>query len=236
MVSWLGVSILLGALAAALATSRALSRVGLAAEYAWELLPFAVIGGTAGAKLWAGIETFFTPGEPDFWTVLASRGGATFYGGLALGAAAVLAKIAWDRAPLRAVTQAIAPGLALGQAIGRIGCFLVGDDYGVPTSLPWGMAFPHGAPPTLERVHPAQLYESLWLFAAAVLLWRRIGRSRLLFGEYLLLQGAGRFAIELVRTNPRTLGPLTTSQGIALGCIAVGALALRRARPRLAAS
>src|SRR6516165_8323991 len=168
MVSWLGVSILLGALAAALATSRALSRVGLAAEYAWELLPFAVIGGTAGAKLWAGIETFFTPGEPDFWTVLASRGGATFYGGLALGAAAVLAKIAWDRAPLRAVTQAIAPGLALGQAIGRIGCFLVGDDYGVPTSLPWGMAFPHGAPPTLERVHPAQLYESLWLFAAAV--------------------------------------------------------------------
>jgi phosphatidylglycerol:prolipoprotein diacylglycerol transferase len=236
MVSWLGVSILLGALAAALATSRALPRVGLAAEYAWELLPFAVIGGTAGAKLWAGIETFFTPGEPDFWTVLASRGGATFYGGLALGAAAVLAKIAWDRAPLRAVTQAIAPGLALGQAIGRIGCFLVGDDYGVPTSLPWGMAFPHGAPPTLERVHPAQLYESLWLFAAAVVLWRRIGRSRLLFGEYLLLQGAGRFAIELVRTNPRTLGPLTTSQGIALGCIAVGALALRRARPRLAAS
>jgi len=236
MVSWLGVSILLGALAAALATSRALSRVGLAAEYAWELLPFAVIGGTAGAKLWAGIETFFTPGEPDFWTVLASRGGATFYGGLALGAAAVLAKIAWDRAPLRAGTLAIAPGLALGQAIGRIGCFLVGDDYGVPTSLPWGMAFPHGAPPTLERVHPAQLYESLWLFAAAVVLWRRIGRSRLLFGEYLLLQGAGRFAIELVRTNPRTLGPLTTSQGIALGCIAVGALALRRARPRLAAS
>jgi len=51
-----------------------------------------------------------------------------------------------------------------------------------------------------------------------------------------LLGGAGRFAIELVRTNPRTLGPLTTSQGIALGCIAVGALALRRARPRLAAS
>jgi len=236
MVSWLGVSILLGALAAALATSRALPRVGLAAEYAWELLPFAVIGGTAGAKLWAGIETFFTPGEPDFWTVLASRGGATFYGGLALGAAAGLPKIAWDRAPRRAVTQALAPGLALGQAIGRIGCFLVGDDYGVPTSLPWGMAFPHGAPPTLERVHPAQLYESLWLFAAAVVLWRRIGRSRLLFGEYLLLQGAGRFAIELVRTNPRTLGPLTTSQGIALGCIAVGALALRRARPRLAAS
>jgi phosphatidylglycerol:prolipoprotein diacylglycerol transferase len=148
----------------------------------------------------------------------------------------VRAKIAGARAPGRGVPLAIAPGLALGQAIGRIGCFLVGDDYGVPTSLPWGMAFPHGAPPTLERVHPAQLYESLWLFAAAVVLWRRIGRSRLLFGEYLLLQGAGRFAIELVRTNPRTLGPLTTSQGIALGCIAVGALALRRARPRLAAS
>jgi phosphatidylglycerol:prolipoprotein diacylglycerol transferase len=236
MVSWLGVSILLGALAAALATSRALPRVGLPPAYAWELLPYAVIGGTAGAKLWAAIETFFTPGEPGFWDVLASRSGATFYGGLGLGTAAVLARIAWDRAPLRAVSQAAAPGLALGQAIGRVGCFLVGDDYGVPTSLPWGIAFPHGAPPTLERVHPAQLYESLWLLAVAAFLGRRIGRSRLLFGEYLVLQGAGRFAIEMVRTNPRTLGPLTTSQGIALGCIALGALSLRIARPRLAAS
>jgi phosphatidylglycerol:prolipoprotein diacylglycerol transferase len=236
MVSWLGVSILLGALAAALASSRALPRVGLSGAYAWELLPFAVIGGTAGAKLWAAVETFFTPGEPGFWEVLASRSGATFYGGLALGAAAVLAKIAWDRAPLRAVSTAIAPGLALGQAIGRIGCFLVGDDYGAPTALPWGMSFPHGAPPTLERVHPAQLYESLWLLAAAAFLWRRIGRSRLLIGEYLVLQGIGRFAIEIVRTNPRTLGPLSTSQGIALGLIALGALALRFARPRLAPS
>ncbi|HXX48168.1 MAG TPA: prolipoprotein diacylglyceryl transferase family protein [Myxococcota bacterium] len=236
MVSWLGVSILLGALAAALLTGRALPRVGLRAGVAWEVVPFAVIGGTAGAKLWAAVETFFTPGEPSFWQVLASRSGATFYGGLALGAAAVLAKLAWERVPLRAATAAIAPGLAFGQAIGRIGCFLVGDDYGAPTSLPWGMSFPHGAPPTLERVHPAQLYESLWLFCAAALLWRRLGRSRLLIGEYLVLQGAGRFAIEIVRTNPRTLGPLTTSQCIALCCVGLGALALRFARPPLAAS
>jgi len=236
MVNWLGVSILLAALAAGLATSRALPRVGLASGYAWELIPIALIGGVAGAKLWAAVETLFSPGEPGFWQVLASRSGATFYGGLGLGLAALIAKATFDRAPARAVTTAIAPGLALGQAIGRIGCFLVGDDYGVPTTLPWGMSFPHGLPPTFERVHPAQLYESLWLFAAAGLLWRRIARSRLLFGEYLVLQGVGRFAIEIVRTNPRTVGPLSTSQLIALGCVAVGAIALRRARPRLAAT
>jgi phosphatidylglycerol:prolipoprotein diacylglycerol transferase len=71
---------------------------------------------------------------------------------------------------LGAVADAIAPSLAIGQAIGRIGCFLVGDDYGVPTALPWGMAFPHGVPPTTERVHPTQLYESAWLLGCALFL------------------------------------------------------------------
>jgi phosphatidylglycerol---prolipoprotein diacylglyceryl transferase len=234
MVSWLGISILAGSLAGAWLMSRALSRVGLPSAYAWDVIPYAMIGGVAGAKLWAAIETFFSPGEPSFWVVLTSRAGATFYGGLALGAAAVIAKLARDGVPLRAASAAVAPALALGQAIGRVGCFLVGDDYGTPTSLPWGMAFPQGAPPTLEAVHPTQLYETLWLALVTVWLWRRLGRSRLLFGEYLVLQGVGRFAIELVRTNPRTVGALTTSQVIALGCIAAGTLALHFSRPRLA--
>ena len=53
----------------------------------------------------------------------------------------------------------VAPCLILGYAIGRIGCFLVGDDYGIPTNLPWGMSFPRGAPPTYQEVHPTQIYE-----------------------------------------------------------------------------
>jgi len=230
--SWLGLGILFGSLVGAWWAGRALPRYGIAASYAWKLYPFAVLGGSAGAKLWAACETLLEPGSPTFVAVLASRSGATFYGGLALGALAVVAKVVHDGKPLRAVTTAFAPSLAIGQAIGRIGCLLLGDDYGVPTALPWGMSFPRGAPPTTELVHPTQAYESLWLFACAWLLRRRLATSRLLIAEYLVLQGAGRFAIEFVRTNPRTLGPLTTSQVIALGCVAAGALGLALARRR----
>jgi phosphatidylglycerol---prolipoprotein diacylglyceryl transferase len=233
VISWLGVSIFVGGLAGTVWLARALPRCGVASDYAWTLLPFALVGGCLGAKLWAALETLLAHAPGDtFSGVLWSRAGATFYGGLALGTTAVVAKVLWDRMPLGAVAQAVAPSLALGQAIGRIGCFLVGDDYGVPTALPWGVAFPHGAPPTLERVHPAQLYEAFWLFGCALLLRGRLTRARCLFAEYLVLQGAGRFAIECVRTNPRTLGLLTTSQAIALACVAAGGWGLFASRRR----
>jgi phosphatidylglycerol:prolipoprotein diacylglycerol transferase len=228
--TWLGLGIFSGGLVGAWWLARALPRWGIEAAYAWRLFPYAVLGGCAGAKLWSAVETLFTPGSPGFGEVLFSRSGATFYGGLALGAAAVVLRVWLDGKPLWAVSQAIAPSLAIGQAIGRVGCFLLGDDYGVPTGLPWGMAFPHGAPPTTERVHPAQLYEALWLLGCALFLRRRLTRSRLLIGEYLVLQGVGRFAIELVRANPPTLGFLTTSQVIALACLATGSLGLAAAR------
>ena len=229
-VTWLGLGIFAGGLAGARWLSQALPRQGIEAAYAWRIFPWALLGGCAGAKLWSAVETLFTSDGGTFREVLLSRSGATFYGGLAIGAAAVVLRVALDGKPLWAISQAIAPSLALGQALGRVGCFLVGDDYGVPTDLPWGMAFPRGAPPTTELVHPAQLYEALWLLACALFLRRRMGRSRLLIGEYLVLQGAGRFAIELVRTNPPTLGFLTTSQVIALACVAAGSLGLAAVR------
>lgn len=237
VISWLGLSIFAGGLVGALWLARALPRFGIASDYAWTLFPFAIVGGCVGAKLWAASETLFAP-EPgqSFRFVLWSREGATFYGGLALGAVAVVAKLSWDRMPVAVVANAMAPSLALGQAIGRIGCFLVGDDYGVRTALPWGMAFPHGMPPTLERVHPTQLYEAAWLFASALFLRARLMRSRCLVAEYLVLQGAGRFAIEWLRTNPRTVGPFTTSQLIALGCLAAGGWGLFASRERAVSS
>jgi phosphatidylglycerol:prolipoprotein diacylglycerol transferase len=230
--SWLGMAILVGSLLGGWWAGAALARLGLPPSYVWKVYPFALLGGAAGAKLWAATETLFAPGgEPAFALVLRSRAGATFYGGLALGAAAVVAKVLYDRKSLFALTTACAPTLALAQAIGRIGCFLVGCDYGVATSLPWGLAFPHGSPPTADVVHPTQLYESLWLFACALYLRRRLLASRLLIAEYLVLQGAGRFALEFIRTNPRTLGFLTTSQAIALCCVGAGALSIMAARP-----
>jgi phosphatidylglycerol:prolipoprotein diacylglycerol transferase len=224
--SWLGIAILVGSLTGAWCAGRALPRFGIDGGYIWSLYPVAMLAGIAGAKLWAGAEALLEPGCVTLTQVLWSRSGATFYGGLILGAAAVVSKVAHDHKSLWAVTTALAPTLALSQAIGRIGCFLVGCDYGVATSLPWGMAFPNAPRPTTELVHPTQLYESAWLFACAWALQRRLSRSRLLIAEYLLLQGAGRFVIELVRTNPPVLGSFTLSQLVAISCVLCGALAL----------
>jgi len=229
-IGWLGPAILAGWLAGAFVTSRLLPRVGVPASYALELYPVALLAGTLGAKGWAVLETFLEPGGPSWRQVLESRSGATYYGGLMLGAAAVFAKILWDGREPGAVTSAVAPGLALAQAFGRVGCLLVGDDYGAPTSLPWGIAFPHGLPPTDLPVHPTQIYESLWGAAMAVFLGRRVAPGRLVFAEYLVLEGAGRFAVEFLRTNPRTLGGLSTSQALALVWLAAGSAVLWRRR------
>jgi phosphatidylglycerol:prolipoprotein diacylglycerol transferase len=111
---------------------------------------------------------------------------------------------------------------AVGQAIGRIGCFLVGDDYGIPTDLPWGVAFPQGAPPTFEAVHPTQIYEILWLLPVAALLWRRRHRSPFLFGEYIAANGVGRIFIEMLRVNPQVAFGLTEPQIVGICLLALG--------------
>ncbi len=123
---------------------------------------------------------------------------------------------------VKSVMDAVAVAGALGQAIGRVGCFLVGDDYGRVTDVPWAVSFPNGAPPTLDRVHPTQIYEILWLLPVAALLWRRRERSPFLFGEYIALNGFGRIFIEMLRVNPKVAFGLTEPQIVGLALIVVG--------------
>jgi phosphatidylglycerol:prolipoprotein diacylglycerol transferase len=208
--------------------ARSFERDGLSADVAWRLVTWAMVGGVLGAKLWyvgeavardpVARETLFVVGGP-----LLSRGGITWYGGLAGGALFVLT-VAWRRKlPLVRVMNAAAPSLAIGQALGRVGCFLVGDDYGRVTDAWVGIAFPNGLPPTAEPVHPTMLYEVAWLSLGGAILWTRRGRSPFLFGEYLILAGAGRLWIEFFRTNPSLVGPFTNAQLMALACLAIGA-------------
>jgi phosphatidylglycerol:prolipoprotein diacylglycerol transferase len=101
--------------------------------------------------------------------------------------------------------------------IGRIGCFLVGDDYGRPTDLPWGVAFPEGLPPTTTSVHPTQLYEAVGLGVLGWLLlgWRRSGvPDAIVLGRYLIGAGALRFVIEFVRVNERVVGVFSIAHGL----------------------
>jgi phosphatidylglycerol:prolipoprotein diacylglycerol transferase len=199
-----------------------------------------VFGGMAGAKL---LWVFEHLGEAPARDLLLSRGGLSWFGGFAGGVLAGLVVIQRKRLPTVAVLAAATPALAVGHAIGRIGCFLVGDDYGRPTNLPWGIAFPEGLPPTTVPVHPTQLYEAAALIPLAVLLfrWRNQGRAdTFVLGAYLLMAGAIRFAIEFLRVNDRVVGVFSVAHLASLCAIAIGIALLlkehgtRRTKRRLA--
>lgn len=192
-----------------------------------------IFGGLLGAKLWWTVE--FSDTAP-YLALLLSRGGLSWFGGFTFGLAAGLLVIRLKRLPVLAVLSAAAPALAIGHGIGRIGCFLVGDDYGKVSDLPWAVAFPDGLPPTLDRVHPTQLYEAIPLFAigGCLLTLRRRGTSeRRIFGTYLSLVGGTRFLVEFLRINARVAGPLTVAQLASLGALTVGLWLYASAKPQV---
>lgn len=191
---------------------------------------YGLIAGFLGAKLlWAAEHQ----GEDRFASLLFARGGLSWYGGLIGGVGTGVVLIVRRHVPLLPVLAAATPALAVGHAIGRIGCFLVGDDYGRPSSLPWAVAFPEGLPPTTVRVHPTQLYEAAFLVVLAWWLMRWMRRdleSRVIVGRYLMLALGFRFALEFIRINERVALGLTMAQWIALGGIVVGTGLLRTRR------
>ena len=210
--------------------ARQLRETQLREDYAADIVAAAVIGGIIGAKLWYVALT----GDPG---ALFSRGGLVWYGGFIGGALAVVLNGWRLKVPLRWTMQLAAPALAAAYALGRVGCFLVNDDYGRPTSLPWGMRFPDGLPPstagnlhqlfgvpvpagvdpsTVLAVHPTQLYEVAAMLVAFAILWALRKRGRpigWLFGMYLVLAGLERFLVEFVRAkDDRLLGSFTLAQ------------------------
>ena len=186
-----------------------------------------VIAGLVGAKLLWVAEHLH---EEPFAQLLFSRGGLSWFGGLVGGIGAGLAVMILRRLPIVAVLSAATPGLAIGHAIGRIGCFLVGDDYGRPSTLPWAIAFPKGLPPTDVPVHPTQLYEAALLVPIAWLLFRwrcRRADDAFVLGWYLVLTSGLRFLIEWIRVNERVALGLTVAQWASIGLTAVGVWLLR---------
>ncbi len=158
-----------------------------------------------------------------FTSLLFARDGITWYGGLIAGVGIGAMGCRIHGISVVTFMNCCAVSVALGQAIGRIGCFLVGDDYGIATDAPWGIAFPNGLPPVDHPVHPTQLYEAIWLLLVASYLWKRRRASPFLFGEYLVLNGAGRLVIEHWRLNPAFLG-LTEPQWIGMLLIVLGSV------------
>lgn len=194
---------------------------GIRPDFVYGLLIAAVIGGLLGAKIHYLIL------HPSEWPGnLLSGSGLVWFGGLfgAIIGVAIVTLLSKQR--LAIVMDAGALAVSVGYAVGRIGCFLRGDDYGIPTNLPWGMSFPNGVPPTTVKVHPTQLYESAAsLVIFAILLWvvsPRFKREGPLIFAYAVLAGIERFLVEFIRTNkPVALG-LTSQQFIAIAMMVVG--------------
>jgi phosphatidylglycerol:prolipoprotein diacylglycerol transferase len=228
----------LGAMVGLWVFRRELTRAGLP-DTALDAGLYGLVGGLLGAKL---LYVFEHLAESPFWSLFLDRGGMSWFGGFVGGILAGLLTIRSRRWPLVAVLAAATPALAVGQMLGRVGCFLVGDDYGRPTSLPWGIAFPQGLPPTFDRVHPAQLYEAAFLAVLTWILirWRRAGLADWkVLGRYFVLAGLFRFALEFVRVNVRVLGPFTVAHLFSAGVVLLGVVILvagRNARGRPAAS
>jgi phosphatidylglycerol:prolipoprotein diacylglycerol transferase len=227
-----GVLVAVGALVGIWIFGRELQRSGLPNDGV-DAAVAGVIGGLIGAKLLWTLEFSAREHVTD---LLFSRGGLSWFGGLIGGVGTGLWMLRRRRVPVVRALAAATPALAVGHAIGRIGCFMVGDDYGRPSNLPWAVAFPDGLPPTSVPVHPTQLYEAIALagVAWALIRWRRQGvADAVVLGRYLVLAGSIRFAIEFIRVNLRVVGPLTLAHLLALSLVVAGVtLILRNSQPK----
>lgn len=193
------------------------------------VIGLAGIAGLIAARLYSALES---PSEflANPGAVLFSRYGLTWFGGFIGGFVVLIFMARRWKIPLLWFLDMCAVPSAAGYAIGRMGCLLSGDgDYGVPTTLPWGMSFPNGIVPTTERVHPTPVYEFLVGMLIAAFLWR-MGTKALgstkpkgeIFGYFLIFTGIARFLVEFIRINPRVLYGLTNAQVVSLVSIAAG--------------
>src|SRR3954462_9846647 len=232
-----GIAFGLGFVVAGLVLAKRFRELDLPGDWAYEMVFAALLGGLVGARVDYLIQNWDKV-SGDVLGNLFSGSGLVWLGGVVGGAAGVLLwawRKRWIGLPL--LDTAAVP-LALGYAIGRIGCQLSGDgDYGKHTDLPWGMSYPHGTVPTTDTVHPTPVYETLAMGFVALFLWQLRDRVRrgLLFALWLFLSGLERLLIEFIRRNDVVALGLTTPQLISGGMMIVGGLWLARARaPRLA--
>ena len=224
-----------GFIAAAMVLARHLKELGKPVDWAYEVIFAGLVGGVVGSRLDYVIQNWDEVSDDLLGNVF-SGSGLVWFGGLVGGALGVLLW-AWRRGFLGLqLLDVCAVPLALGYAIGRVGCQLSGDgDYGVESDLPWAMAYPDGTVSTTDEVHPTPIYESLAMGLVALVLWQLRGRFApgTIFALYLVAAGVERLLIEFIRRNDDVALGLTLAQLVSVGMLAAGAGWLMRSRYRL---
>jgi phosphatidylglycerol---prolipoprotein diacylglyceryl transferase len=221
-----GICFALAFLAAGAVVWRRLGEIGKPVDWAYEIGFAALIGGLVGSRVDFIIENYDDVKDDLFGNIFSGTG-LVWYGGVIGGAIAVFLW-AWYRGFLTtALLDLAAPALAVGYAIGRVGCQVSGDgDYGKAWDGPWAMSYPDGTKPIDTPVHPTPIYETLAMGLIALLLWRLRDRltNGLLFALYLLLAGTERFLVEFIRRNDDVAIGLTQAQLISLAMMLAGGL------------
>jgi phosphatidylglycerol---prolipoprotein diacylglyceryl transferase len=226
-ISWYGLAIVLAVAVGVWLTLREVRRKGLPSEPFTAMVMWIIVGGLVGARLLHIIDRWdFYAANPA--KILAVQNGGLAIVGAILGGALTGGFLAWKQhIPVRRLFDAAAPGIVLGQAIGRFGCLVTGDALGAPTGGNWGIVYqnPGSMAPQLGVAYqPVFLYEQLWDFALFALLWairKRLRTDGQLFALYLGLYAAGKFALTFLRTEVVWFWGLQEAQIVSLLAILV---------------
>jgi len=222
-----GVAFACGFIACGAVVARRLRELGKPVDWSYEIVFAALIGGVVGARGYYVIQNY-SQVKHDLIGSIFSGSGLVWYGGAIGGAIGVVAWMRWRRTLELQMFDMCATALALGYAIGRIGCQVSGDgDYGIRSSLPWAMGYPHGTVPTPPgvEVQPTPIYETVTMCLLAYALWRLRDRVRpgVVFALYLLGSGFERFLVEFIRRNHEVFVGLTAPQLESIGLCVIGA-------------
>jgi phosphatidylglycerol:prolipoprotein diacylglycerol transferase len=223
-----GIVFAAGFIAAGAILMRRLRELGKPPDYAYEMAFAALVGGLVGSRVYYVVQNYNAV-KHDLIGSLFSGSGLVWYGGVIGGAIAVIAWAKWRKMLNLGLLDLASVPLAMGYAIGRIGCQVSGDgDYGKVSHLPWAMGYPHGTVPTPPgvKVQPTPIYETLAMGLVAWWLWRMRDQFRAgaLFAFYLVLSGLERLLVEFVRRNHRVALGLTAPQLESIALMIVGAL------------
>jgi phosphatidylglycerol---prolipoprotein diacylglyceryl transferase len=223
-----GVTFAIGFIACGAVVARRLRELEKPVDWAYEITFAALVGGVVGARAYYVIQHWSTTKHELLGSIF-SGSGLVWYGGAIGGAIGVVAWMRWRDALELKMFDMCATALALGYAIGRIGCQVSGDgDYGIRSNLPWAMGYPHGTLPTPPgvKVQPTPIYETVTMCLLAYALWKLRDRVRpgVVFALYLVGSGLERFLVEFIRRNKEVVVGLTSPQLESLALILIGAV------------
>ncbi|MEO8100285.1 MAG: prolipoprotein diacylglyceryl transferase [Acidobacteriota bacterium] len=235
-----GVLVALGFLSGLAVTVKLARRAGLNAELMTNLAVYVALAGMLGAKVFMFLFDWkqYAANPAQIFSLETLQAAGVFQGGLILALITAYYYMKKQGLPILGASDAFAPGVALGHAIGRLGCFAAGCCWGTETSLPWAIKFHNPVANSLTGVplevaiHPAQLYESFTEVLVFAFLYRRFNKPHApgrIIGLYLVISSIMRFLIEFVRFHQQATPfglPLSLTQWIALALLLAGVVLL----------